>query len=130
MIDKEAYKFFRANAGGWVGHNAETALHLARAERWGEIHGWYSDWEPDPNGDLGDHEEWCSDARAKRNHGHDVEGCVIYDSAGNHLASLWGTIDPTSAYRRVVEAELCSEALAEIMTATRNDIESTNYLAL
>jgi hypothetical protein len=37
--------------------------------------------------------------------------CVLKDGDGNVLASLCGITDPDSNYRRVVEAELASEAL-------------------
>lgn len=147
MISREAFRFFRAHAGGIVGHNAETALHLARAEEWAAEHGRRYQWGDDPCGDLGDHAYWCAIARRweagrdvdgtpymRRRRGpeceHTIEDCILYDEGQDVLASLGSIIDADRNYRRVVEAELALEALAEIETRARNDREAGSYLAL
>lgn len=159
MISREAFRFFRANAGGWVGHNAETALHLARAEAYAEDQGWEVSWEPDDYG-WEDHDDWCPVAAlAKRGRlpngeesqsawhlrqhacEHEIACAVLRDRpeiqttyrggrAGEVLASLGAIIDASDAYKRVVAAELASEALAEIKQRERNDREAPSYLAL
>ena len=106
-----AYRSFVANAGYVVGHRAECALNLARAEQCARDNDWNAEWERDADGCIGCD---CGNANCKCNSGepHEVLGCVLKDSDGNHLASLWGICEPDNAYRRVVEAELAAEAMA------------------
>lgn len=100
---KKAYEFFKANAGGRVGHSAEDCLALARAEAVASSLGWAAEWEHD------DH-PWDSDDDYEPA---EVLGCVLKDMEGKVLGSLWGIGDPTRKYMRVVEAELALEALDE-----------------
>jgi hypothetical protein len=137
-----AYLFFKEHAGYVVGERAKGALKLAKAERRANALGFVHVWEHDPDTDLGDHELWCSLARARKAYAegrpvdadgatdgrawrldpkhsceHETEQCVVYaeddTERENPLASLGGIIDASSAYRRVVEAELSLEALGE-----------------
>lgn len=125
------FRFFLAHGGYIVGEHARCALELARAERWANDNGCTYTWEPDDPADLMDHEYWCNDARREKAgywpdgqphryglhsrlaHTHDVEGCVMRDASGIVLASLWGIIDASPQYRRVVEAELAAEVVPE-----------------
>ena len=100
-----AYRFFFAHAGYIVGERAKCALGLARAERYARNNDWEAEWVADDDADL----SWMSDEG--RSEPHEVLGCILRDSNGNVLASLWGITDPTFGYTRVVEAELASEAL-------------------
>lgn len=106
-IDRNAYQFFREHAGGWVGHNAEHAAHLARAEATAERLGWAYDWEWDD-------EPWDGDCGCQPS---EVLGCILRDAySGEQLASLWGIGDPSNTDRRVIEAELAAEVLSETST--------------
>lgn len=102
-----AYRFFFENAGYVVGHRAECALNLARAEQHARDHDWDAEWIADDCPDL----SWMSDEEQRQPH--EVLGCVLRDADGNVLGSLWGITDPDNAYMRVVEAELASEACHE-----------------
>lgn len=73
--------------------------------------GWEFSWESDHLGELGDHDLWCG--RGEKCRGHEIVGCILRDEFGEHLASLWGIIDPDPHYIRVVEAELASEAMGD-----------------
>jgi hypothetical protein len=100
-----SYWFFLANAGYVVGHHAECALSLARAEQHASENDWAAEWVADDCPDL----SWMSDEERHREH--HVLGCVLKDTDGNVLASLWGITDPDNNYQRVVEAELAAEAI-------------------
>ncbi len=105
MINRTAYDFFRANAGGWVGHSAEIAVSLARAEQRAEDEGLTIEWEDELDSWDGD----CPPPAV-----HVQAACMSPD--GECLASL-GSIGLNSMrdpYVRVVEAELYSEALERI----------------
>ena len=102
-IDRNAYQFFREHAGYRIGHNAEDAASLARAESDAQRRGWHYDWQWDA-------EEW--DPGDTDYTPTEVLGAVLTDANGAELASLWGIADPTPEYRRVVEAELAAEALS------------------
>lgn len=100
-----AYRLFFDHAGYIAGHRAECALSLARAEQHARDNDWQAEWVGDEFADL----SWMSDEERQREH--EVLGCVLKDSTGNVLASLWGITDPDRQYMRVVEAELASESL-------------------
>jgi hypothetical protein len=110
-----AYRFFRANAGGVVGESAKYAIALARAERDGEAAGLTVEWDEDSEPyQLGDYETkpppyvLCAFVRNPANRRH-------------YLASLGGigfASDPRrDPYTRVVEAELLDEALDTLQQA-------------
>lgn len=102
---RRAFKFFHANAGYIVGERAKGAISLARAEQEASSRGWNYEWKPD---EIGAQEWYCQCGCVPE----EVLGCILRDEEGNILASLWGIGDPDRNYRRVVEAELASEALA------------------
>lgn len=110
---EDAIRFFYENAGYSYDPKAETqdkgrqrrALECATAEQFAKERGWAFSWEKDDQPyEMGDAEETPPS---------EVLGCVLKDSSGEVLASLWQIGDPTRAYRRVVEAELASEAIAD-----------------
>ncbi len=86
---------------------AACALELARAERraWNEgiTFEWDWDWDFDPANLPA---EDLDPARQ-----HEIFCCRAVSPSGETLAALCGVVDPTSEYRRVVEAELALEAL-------------------
>lgn len=132
---RRAYLFFKKHAGYVVGESAKGALKLAKVERRAKAAGLEVEWVSDDDFSLRDdnHEEWCKDGRVAeavrkgqpvdrdracnvhviRGCEHYAEGCIVKDVDGTELASLWGIVDASNEYRRVVEAELYVEALAE-----------------
>ena len=113
---KEAYLFFKENAGYVVGKCAQGALELARAERWlnqeVSAHRVQVTW-------MDDDAPWDGDAPAPTV----LLGCSVRQIKGcaccGHVTigarvGVWGIGDPTPAYKRVVEAELASELMAII----------------
>jgi hypothetical protein len=110
--------FFYQNAGFSWTTKKETreqgrircAVELAQAEQYARNLGWEFEWEFDECPDL----SWMSDE--EREQEHEVLCCRIPDPENTRysLASLCGITDPDSNYRRVIEAELASEAIAEL----------------
>jgi len=98
---RRRYDFFKEHAGYVVGRRAAGALDLARAEDYASAHGWYTTWEPDADGDPS-----SPDVR-------EIEVAVLHDEDGEVLAALGGIEDADHNYRRVVEAELAQEAMAQ-----------------
>lgn len=88
------------------------AVQAAEAEAWA-VDQLKFEWVWDETGGR-DHEEWCG---ADCGREHEILGAVARWNDGSIAASLWGIIDPDTNYRRVVEAELASEARHEAMTA-------------
>lgn len=114
-VCRRAFRFFLENAGYCTPlGRAACALSLARAEQHAEAAGWFFSWDCDLDGDLGDHEYWCREDCGKD---HQIEFCLLRDAEGAVLASLCGIIDADSDYRRVIEAGLASEALADLKRA-------------
>lgn len=113
MTTLRAYRFFFEHAGYVVGHRAEGALQLARAEAFADDNGWVASWEWDDCPDL----SWMSEA--ERAEPHEVLCCLLRDADGNVLASLCGIVDPDNAYRRVVVAELSLEAMTNAVELSR-----------
>jgi len=109
---RKRYEFFKTFGGGQVGHAAEGALALARAEKIAEDRGWEAEWEPEQEAwedFLGDYDK-IEDIDS-------VEFCMLKDDQGRVLASLGGiTFSKKSSsaedrnYRRYTEAELALEA--------------------
>lgn len=110
--------FFYQNAGYSYDPKTETleegrlrsARELADAETIGQRLGYVFEWELDECPDL----SWMSDE--EREQDHEVLCCRIPDpeSIWHSLASLCGITDPDSRYRRVIEAELAAEAIADL----------------
>ncbi len=116
---REAYRFFRENAGYIVGESAVCAMRLARAERAAQDRGWSFDWQWDDEPyELGDGEPEPPN---------EVLGCVLRDEHGRALGSLWGIGDPSPAYVRVVQAELASEACAVERHACSSWLRTVDY---
>ena len=137
MVNSElhrAFQWFLPRVGGIVGQNAQTALTLARAERWmAGQDGIEIVWEADPDTDLGEHAHWCPNGRAYdrlrtagasrygiRPCDHEGESCALVRPCPDHgiacrhteyLASLGGIIDADRDYRRIVAAELAAEIM-------------------
>lgn len=104
---RKAYDFFREQGGGRVGHSAEGAINLARAEKIAEGEGWEAEWEDDP-------EEWDGDTERP----FEVLNCLLKDEQGDVIASLGsigmsGNARQDRDYTRLVEAELALEAALE-----------------
>ncbi len=110
--------FFYQTAGYSYDAKTETpdqgrlrcAVELAKAEEYASNLGWEFEWEWDSDPDL----SWMSDEEREQNH--EVLCCRIPDPDNTRysLASLCGITDPDSDYRRVIEAELASEAIADL----------------
>lgn len=110
--------FFYQNAGYAYDSKTETpeqgrlrcAKELAAAEAIGQRLGYAFEWEFDECPDL----SWMSDE--EREQDHEVMCCRIPDPQNRRfsLASLCGITDADSKYRRVIEAELAAEAIAEL----------------
>ena len=102
-----AYRFFSEHAG-WSTPPGKAccALAYARAERDARTLGYTFAWTADPEpSEYQDHKgRWHTD--------YDAEMCEIIDPDGRCTGSLRGIIGATPAYRRVIEAELASEAIA------------------
>ena len=118
---KNAYDFFRANAGGIVGENARTALALAKAEEQAQQYGLVFVWEPDfVTPDDVNHDYWCKKDYCQ----HHIAVCICTDpETGEVLDSLGGIIDADQAYQRVIEAEMALNALDAIQEQTRTYLE-------
>jgi hypothetical protein len=110
--------FFYQNAGYSYDKTTETAEQgrqrcakgLAEAETIGQRLDYVFEWEFDQDPDL----SWMSDE--EREQEHEVLCCRIVDPERPKysLASLCGITDPDYNYRRVVEAELAAEAIADL----------------
>ncbi len=121
-----AFKFFRAHAGYSVPPGrAQCALSLARAEQYARDNEWEYEWEyeqenlvdvlgePDPvNGPFYDPTN-------------DFVHCALFDSEHKHVLGSLGMIEESkdtrerNDYRRVIEAELASEAMYEDVRCAR-----------
>lgn len=110
--------FFYQNAGYSYDAKTETpeqgrircAKDLAEAETVGQRLGYEFEWDFDECPDL----SWMSDE--EREQEHEVLCCRVVDPENPRysLASLCGITDADSNYRRVIEAELASEAIAAL----------------
>lgn len=97
-------RFFRRHGGGVVGEAAKGALDLTRAEAAAKRKGWVYEYPPE--------QERYEDVYGMPDPGGEWITVVLRSRKGTVLASL-GFVDARdSAYVRVVEAELASEALA------------------
>ncbi len=104
---RDAFRFFLENAGyATPPGRAACALDLARAEQDAELMGFSFEWVSDDDPDL----SWMTPEELAQDH--ESLGCIVRNASGTSVGSLWGIIDPDADYRRVIEAELASEALA------------------
>lgn len=114
-MNTKAVQFFAANAGyATPPGRMVCAKHLAEAEALADSLGLEVKWEYDTDADL----SWCTkkDLEDIKRGAIEVLQAYIRDDAGNCLANLGGVsihIDDKN-YRRVVEAELKQEAIAEL----------------
>lgn len=126
---KSSIEFFKEYAGYSVAPGetqdqgrTRSAEILAKAEAYAEEHDWHVEWSYDEEScsgcECGSDECNCFTGKP-----HETLGAVLYDSdiqpdaigANAHvLGSLWGICEPSREYRRVINAELASEALAEL----------------
>lgn len=133
---RRSFRFFLEHAGYRVGHHAEDALSLARAEGDADKIGVQFIWKQDDDADFSwltqtdergrylfskhererEHEvTWCRAVLPCAEHGVDCEHAVT-------LASLSGIFDADQNYMRVVQAELASEAhdlITQVLTTSR-----------
>ena len=97
--------FFREHASYAVGQRYRNAVALAKAEAEAEARNWSVSWEDDDDSDERGAEVCYLFAQG---HGPDAYGEF---ETGELLASVGGIVEPTSAYMRVIEAELAIDAL-------------------
>lgn len=114
-----AFTFFLANAGFSYDPKTETpakgrarcARQLAKSERdataLGYTFEWFDDWT------VGSHVQEYGE-ESYPNEPSTCESCVCRDASGAVVASLGCIDDADRTYRRVIEAELASEALASL----------------
>lgn len=136
MTRRERYDFFRANGGGIVGHDAERALDLARAEELldeaedvdAARFTWHDDPDPYDPGTETTREEAARLFESNTWTGPYGADLTIGDDPATRphgrpwsAASLWGIVlgpkgigDP---YARVVRAELADELADELRAA-------------
>lgn len=110
-IDWKTVSFFYHHAG-WStppGH-VESALGLARAEEEAKRRRWHVRWMNDEDG-WSIRREHLQETGEKAD---EVEVAILYDRNNNDLAALGGIIDASTEFKRVVEAELAIEALANL----------------
>jgi hypothetical protein len=109
--------FFYLNAGYSYSPNETAeqgrircAKQLAEAEEIGQRLGYEFEWDWDECPDL----SWMSDEDREQEHEVLCARIVDPENGRYSLASLCGITDPDRNYRRVIEAELASEAIAEL----------------
>ena len=109
-----AYQFFRTHAGGIIGNNAATALALAKAERYANMHDLKFEWSDDWS--VGSHREFYGKGSCYEDHEPSTcESCVLWNAAHTKVLASLSCIDDASAeYRRVIEAELALEAMPTV----------------
>lgn len=109
FFDNAGFSYNPATQTPEEGHR-ECAVALAAAEVWGTLNGLTVEWADDWS--IGDH---CAEFDCYYDNDTGPETCetaVARDAAGSILASLCCIDDATNDYRRVVEAELAYEAMA------------------
>jgi hypothetical protein len=117
----ERYRFFRAHAGSWVGHSAEQALDLARAEETAERVGLMVVWEYETDFAWeACHEgetppgEWLCGLVYKTEDVDQYQGTARRHAHSYACLGGVGVDSMRDPYLRVCSAELLSEALREI----------------
>lgn len=125
----KAIQFFRENAGFSYDPKTETpaqgklrcARLSAKAEAWAKAEGLEYVWEFDDMADASFVDTWEPAEQAQWHaETHEAWYCSLVRPCPKHgvqckhaetLASLGGIFDPTWQYRRVIEAELATEAM-------------------
>jgi hypothetical protein len=107
---RDGFRFHLENGGTVSGQRAACALRSARAEIAARAEGIEFIWEDDCD-DWKERQEYEEDTGYKVQRS---ECCRAVDTDGNTLASLCGIWDAGDDYKRVVEADLASEALDTI----------------
>lgn len=107
---RDRYDFFREHGNTWVGHSAETAMRLARAEERAEREEVKVVWEDEC-------EPWDGEGPAPK------YLMWAHVSQAEHVASLGmiGVNSMRDPYLRVVEAELCANLFDYITEQTARD---------
>lgn len=100
---KKKIDFFLKNA---YPNDLKAARDRARAEKFAQDSGWEVEWEYDQE------EYQMGDAETEPPS--EVLVAILRDADRNVIGSLGGIGDPSREYRRVVEAELASEAMHEM----------------
>jgi hypothetical protein len=117
MRKPSAIRFFYSNAGYSYDPKTETrnqgrwrcARSLAKAEQEAKQRGFEFQWQDDWT--IADHVKEFDTYTEQPS---TCETCLCLDEQGNVLASLGCIDDASNAYRRVIEAELASEAIHTI----------------
>ena len=131
-------QFFYDNAGYSYDPASETpeqgrehcARELARAEVYGREQEWEVEWRADSDADESFIESWEPTEQAEWNESeHCAEVAILRNSAGEILASCGGIWDVSREYRRVMEAELMSEALGDIEQEQQRAEECAKLMA-
>lgn len=112
---RKAWRFFHANAGyATPPGKAVCAMNLARAELEMNRRDWHVEWVDDEDGwnDLRADGFKCSCGCGKK-----IETCecaLLRDEQGEVIGSLGAIWDADDSYRRVIRAELASQAISEL----------------
>lgn len=127
--------FFFTHAGYSYDAKIETrkqgrmrcAVDLASAERFAQTRDWEFEWESDWS--IGSHQKFYGkDSAYEDSEPGTCESCVLRDSDGNALESLGCIDDADSNYRRVIEAELASEAMYREASEQLREIEVESFV--
>jgi hypothetical protein len=119
--DPKDVAFFKEHAGGRVGHAAEGAFKLAKAECVADKLGYRFDWSNDDDPDLSFMNE------KERKQVREVLCVDVKSPKGERLDSICGIIDPERSYVRVVEAEMALENLPDV--ALKSRAKKKSYLS-
>ena len=114
---QQAIKFFQEHAGYCTPPGRMVcAKQLADAEEQAEELGLQFLWLHDSDVDLSWLEDWPEHDRRRYNSTeHEYFVCLVYDADGNDTLAILGQIDtPTISDQRVYQAELASEAIADL----------------
>lgn len=98
------------------------AVDLTRAERYAQENEWEFEWESDWS--VGSHKDFFGKGSAyEDSEPSTCESCLLRDSDGKVLETLSCIDDADSNYRRVIEAELASEAMHRQIDEQLREIE-------
>jgi len=129
MRKPSAVRFFFSHAGYSWNHLTETprdgrwrcARDLTRAEAYAHANDWTFEWTDDWS--IGSHVREFG-AESYPEEPSTCECCVLRDSDGRVLSSLCCIDDASAEYRRVVQAELATEALANTEATLEREASS------